>query len=245
MKDLLYTFKNLLCTELISPPIFKDIPVFGVFSHKLPYPFNFNSLNILNSFKIFFPKQIHSTQIIKLEESLFSKTSISLFEIEGDAVYTFSKNILIGIRTADCVPILITSKNADFVASVHAGWKGSVNRILFKFLQKIINLGIKPENILISIGPHIKVCCYEVGEKVIKLIRKNFENPERFILFKNKKTFLNLENLNYYQALECSIPENNIWISKDCTYCLKDKYWSQRYHKEKRSFQIALIGKLK
>uniref|UniRef100_A0A7V4JPI2 Purine nucleoside phosphorylase n=1 Tax=Thermodesulfobacterium geofontis TaxID=1295609 RepID=A0A7V4JPI2_9BACT len=245
MKSLFYTLKNLLNTELISPPIFKDIFVLGVFSHKLPYPFNFNSLNVLNSFKFFFPKQIHSTKIIKLEESLFSKTSISLFKIEGDAVYTFSKNIFIGIRTADCVPILITSKYADFVASVHAGWKGSINRILFKFLQKIIDLDIKPENILIAIGPHIKVCCYEIGEEVIEIIRRNFENPERFILFKNKKTFLNLEKLNYYQALECSVPKGNIWISKDCTYCLKDKYWSQRFHKERRSFQIALIGKLK
>uniref|UniRef100_A0A7V5XH68 Purine nucleoside phosphorylase n=1 Tax=Thermodesulfobacterium geofontis TaxID=1295609 RepID=A0A7V5XH68_9BACT len=245
MKDLFYILKNLLSTELISPPIFKGIPILGVFSHKLPYSFDFNSLNVLNSFKIFFPKQIHSTQIIKLEENLFLKTSASLFEFEGDAVYTLNRNIFIGIRTADCVPILITSKNADFVASVHAGWKGSVNRILSKFLQKIIDLDIKPENILIAIGPHIKVCCYEVGEEVIEIIRKNFENSERFILFKNNKTFLNLEKLNYYQALECSIPENNIWISKDCTYCLKDKYWSQRFHKERRCFQIALIGKLK
>ncbi|AEH23236.1 Multi-copper polyphenol oxidoreductase, laccase [Thermodesulfobacterium geofontis OPF15] len=245
MKNLLCVFKNLFNTEFIFPPIFKDISVFGVFSQKLPYPFNFNSLNALNSFKIFFPKQIHSTQIIKLEENLFSNTSLSLFEIEGDAVYTFDKNIFLGIRTADCVPILITSKNADFVASVHAGWRGSVNKILFKFLQKIIDLGIKSENILIAMGPHIKVCCYEVGDEVIEMIRKNFENPERFIFFKNKKIFLDLENLNYYQALECLIPKSNIWISKDCTYCLKDKYWSQRYHREKRSFQIALIGILK
>lgn len=245
MENLLHTLKNLLNTEFIFPPNFKNIPVLGFFSQKLPYLFNFNSLSTLNSVKIFFPKQIHSAKIIKLEKKLLSETSLSFFKIEGDAVFTLDKNIFIGIRTADCVPILITSKDADFVASVHGGWRGSVNKILFKFLQKIINFGIKPEKILIALGPHIKACCYEVGEDVIEVVKRNFESPERFLLFKNKKVFLDLEKLNYYQALECLVPENNIWISKDCTYCLKDKYWSQRFHNENRGFQIALIGKLK
>lgn len=241
MKDLVFNFKNLLQTELILPPIFKNLPVLGFFSQKLPYPFNFEYLNSFNSFKFFFPKQIHSTKILELNEKNLQKP---FFEIEGDAVFTFSRNIFLGVRTADCVPILITNKGADFVATLHGGWRGSINRILSKFLQKIINLGIKPEEILIAIGPHIKVCCYEIGESVLEKLKISFKNFEEFLLLKEEKIFLDLEKLNFYQALECLVPPNNIWVSKDCTYCLSDFYWSHRFHKEKRGFQISLIGKL-
>ena len=244
-EDLLVKFKNIFRTKLIFPPIFENIPILGFFSKKLPYPFDFKYLNFLNSFRFFFPKQIHSTNIIELNEQISLNPSLAFFKLKGDAVFTYKKNIFIGIRTADCVPILITTKRGDFIGAVHGGWRGSVNKILLKFLKKIINSGIKPEEILIAIGPHIKVCCYEVGEEVIEKLKTNFENFKSFLVFKNKKIFLDLEKLNYYQALECLIPQKNIWISKDCTYCLKDYYWSYRFYKKRKGFQIGLIGKLK
>jgi len=242
METLINWLKNLLKTELIFPPIFEDTPVLGVFSKKLPYTFSFELLNFSDSFKFFFPKQIHSTKIVEVDEL---KISQSFFEIEGDAVLTFNKNLFLGIKTADCVPILITNKKGDFVGAVHGGWRGTVNKLLLKFLQKVINLGIKPEDILIAMGPHIKVCCYEVKDEVLKRLKRNFKNFENYIHFKNGKFFLDLEKLNLQQALELSIPLDNIWISKDCTYCLKDLYWSHRFHKENRKFQISLVGKLK
>lgn len=240
MENFLSSLKTLFNTEFIYPHIFENLPLIGVFSKKLPYPFNLELLKSFNSFKFFFPEQIHSTKIIEVEKSINS-----FFKIEGDALFTTQKHILLGIKTADCVPILITNKNVDFVGAIHAGWKGSVNKLLFKFLQKIIALGYKPEEILIAIGPHIKVCCYEVGKKVIEELVKNFGKVENFLFFKDNKFFLDLEKLNYYQALEFSIPPNNIWISKDCTYCLNNYYWSHRFHKEKRGVQVSLIGKLK
>ncbi len=241
MKTLTESIKTLLQTELIFPPNFKNFSVLGFFSKKLLYSFNFETLNSFNSFRFFFPKQIHSTKIVEVNSQMLTN---SFFKIEGDAIFTFDKNIFLGVRTADCVPILITNKNADFVGVIHGGWRGSVNKITYKFLQKIIALGIKSKEILIAIGPHIKVCCYEVGEEVIEKLKINFENFEKFLLFKNGKVFLDLEKLNYYQALELSVPLENIWISKECTCCLNEFYWSHRVHKEKRGFQISVIGKL-
>jgi len=245
MKGLLPTLQTLLNTELILPPVFENLPLIGAFSKKLPYSFNFELLNSLNSFRFFFPKQLHSTKIIELKETVSYDLFLCFFKIEGDAIFTTQKHIFIGVRTADCVPVLVTNKSADFVGVVHGGWRGSVNKLLFKFLQKIIGFGYKPEDILIAIGPHVKVCCYEVGEDVIEVLRKNFKKAENFLIFKNKKIFLDLEKLNYYQALKCSIPPDNIWVSKDCTCCLNNYYWSHRFHKEKRGFQISFIGKLR
>ncbi len=241
MKTLTENIKNLFHTELTFPPNINNSYVLGFFSKKLPYPFNFETLNSLRFFRFFFPKQIHSTKIVEVNSQMLTN---SFFKIEGDAVFTFEKDIFLGVRTADCVPILITNKNADFVGVIHAGWRGSVNRITYKFLQKIISLGIKSEEISMAIGPHIKSCCYEVGEEVVEKLKINFEDFKKFLIFKNGKTFLDLEKLNYYQALELSIPVNNIWISEECTCCLNDYYWSHRVHKEKRGFQISVIGKL-
>ncbi|MCD6490220.1 MAG: peptidoglycan editing factor PgeF [Thermodesulfobacterium sp.] len=243
MKDLLPTLQTLLNTELILPSVFENLSLVCAFSKKLPYPFDFELLKSLNSFRFFFPKQIHSTKIIELKDT-FSQ-DLCFFKIEGDAVFTTQRHIFIGVRTADCVPILITNKSADFVGVVHGGWRGSVNKLLFKFLQKIIGFGYKPEDILIAIGPHVKACCYEVGKDVVEVLKQNFENAENFLVFKNKKIFLDLEKLNYYQALNCSIPPDNIWVSKDCTCCLNKYYWSHRFHKGKRGFQISFIGKLR
>ncbi len=238
---LLNNFKKLFSTDLIYPEIFHSTCALGFFSKRLPLNFDFTSLD---SFKVFFPKQVHSTKILEIDQ-LRENLKLEMFKIEGDGIVTSQAFLFIGIRTADCVPILITDKTEFLVGALHAGWRGCIEGFLYKFLKKLINLGINTDNILIAIGPHIKSCCYEVREDVIEKLKINFENYENFLVSKNQKIYLDLEKLNYYQALECGIPTKNIWISKDCTYCLKDSYWSYRFYKEKNGFQISLIGKIK
>lgn len=238
---LLNRFRILLSTDLIYPEILHSTPALGFFSKKLPLNFDFTSLN---SFKIFLPKQVHSTNILEIDQMKLNLKS-EIFKIEGDGILTFQDFLFIGIRTADCVPILITDKGGSLIGTLHTGWKGSVEGFLYKFLKKLTNLGINHNEILIAVGPHIKSCCYEIGEEVIEKLKNNFENYENFLIFKTKKIYLDLEKLNYYQALECKIPTKNIWIAKDCTYCLKDSYWSYRFYREKSGFQISLIGKVK
>lgn len=238
---LLKKFKNLLSTDLIYPEILHSTYALGFFSKKLPLNFDFNSLN---SFKIFSPKQVHSTDILELDQIKLN-SKLEMFKLEGDGILTSQDFLFIGIRTADCVPILITDKVGSLVGSLHTGWKGSIKGFLYKFLKKLIDIGIHPNDILIAIGPHIKSCCYEVGEEVIEKLKNNFGNYKNFLIFKNQKIYLDLEKLNYYQALEWKIPPENIWISKDCTHCLRENYWSYRFYKEKSGFQISLIGKVK
>ncbi len=241
MNKLLNKFKKQFKTEFIYPEIFHKINILGIFSKKIPYSFNFSSLNYDNSFKFFFPKQIHSTDIIEITDSKFSKIPLP-FSIKCDGVFTDKKNLFLGVRTADCVPILLATIDRKYIGIIHAGWRGSVNKILEKALKKLFKLNYQPSEILIAIGPHIKVCCYEIGDEVIEKLKNNFTNFEEFLVFKNSKNYLDLEKLNLYQAINLGIPQKNIWISKDCTYCLNAEYWSHRYHGEKRSFQISLIG---
>lgn len=230
-----------LNTTLIVPEIFQNLKILGVFSQKLPKDFKFSLLFSQNLVQWFFPTQVHGTEILNLDEFKETPKSFTFF---ADAVITSKPKIFVGIRTADCVPILIATKSNTYIGAVHAGWKGSVNKILEKTLKILHALGIEKRDLLVAIGPHIKACCYQIGNEVIAFLIKNFTNYEEFIIKNEKGLFLDLEKLNLFQALSFGVPLENIWISRDCTFCRSDVYWSYRAHKEKRGEQISFIGKI-
>lgn len=237
---MLDSLQEVLNTRLIFPEIFKNLKVIGAFSQALPKNFKFSFLFSQNSFKWFFPKQVHGTEILNLDTLAVAPPS---FSISVDAVITSKTEVFIGVRTADCVPILIATKDNRYIGAVHAGWKGSLHRILEKTLKTLINLGVSKEDLLIAIGPHIKVCCYQIKTDVFEILIKNFTNYEEFIIKNKNGLYLDLERLNLFQILNLGIPRENVWISRDCTFCSSDVYWSYRAHRETRGEQISFIGK--
>ncbi|MEZ0343724.1 MAG: peptidoglycan editing factor PgeF [Caldimicrobium sp.] len=212
---------------IYQPELFKKFGIKGFFSKKIPK----NEVKFLFP-EVYFPKQIHSDKILFIEED-------PSFE-PGDAVITLAKNLTVGVQTADCLPILIADKKRKIAGAVHAGWRGTFSEILKKTLEKIFSIGFKPEDILIAIGPHIQASCYEVKEDLIECLPSFFKKPPFFQ--KNGQTFLlNLSLINLYQAKKLGIPEKNIWISPECTHCLKEKYHSYRREKNHNFTQISLI----
>jgi YfiH family protein len=83
---------------------------------------------------------------------------------EADALWTDSADAWVGIRTADCVPILLSSEDGARVAAVHSGWRGTAGRIAEVAVATLAREGVKPGTLRAAIGPCIGVCCYEVGE---------------------------------------------------------------------------------
>jgi purine-nucleoside/S-methyl-5'-thioadenosine phosphorylase / adenosine deaminase len=85
----------------------------------------------------------------------------------GDALIADRPEMLLGIRTADCVPILMVDRERRAVAAVHAGWRGALNRIVEKAAGEMCRMfNSRPENLLAAVGPSIRRCCYEVGPEV-------------------------------------------------------------------------------
>ncbi|QER42139.1 peptidoglycan editing factor PgeF [Thermodesulfobacterium sp. TA1] len=239
LKQELLDFSHKLNTNFIFPDNLLKIGVLAAFSQKLSKNFDFSILKQVNDYRWFFPKQVHSDIVIFLwEKDLVPE----IFGIEGDAVLTNQKKLLVGVKTADCVPILLATQDAKIIGAVHAGWKGTVSKILEKTLKTVLTLGYRPEEIFLAIGPHIKACCYEVQKDVLLYLEKNFSFYEDVIRYNQEKFFLDLERLNVYQALSLGIPESNLWISQDCTKCLSGLYWSHRCHGKDRGVQISFIG---
>src|SRR5262245_45162188 len=112
-------------------------------------------------------RQVHSGIVRDMDD-----TSAAGEAVEGDAAVTSIRGALLGVQTADCVPILIADREATCVAAVHAGWRGTANRIVEKTVQRLVEkYGAKPANLIATIGPNIGVCCYEVGEEIVSAVQ--------------------------------------------------------------------------
>ena len=153
-------------------------------------------------------------------------------KLKKDALITDKLFLPIGILTADCASIILFDKKKKVIAIAHAGWRGTVLRIGQKvFAEMKRHYGTAPENCLVSIGPSIKKCCYEVGEEVVESLRSNFSVWKDFVMKKGNKWNFSIDELNVFQMMEIGIPPRNISKSNLCTSCSKDLFFSYRAEK--------------
>lgn len=214
---------------MFTPPLFQRFQIPGFFS------FNLSKGEILKLYPdTFFPRQTHSDKIMEL------KAHSEPLSEEADGVITRTKGLSLGVQTADCVPILVAHKKKECIAAVHAGWRGTLSGILGKAIERLLDLGCRPEDLLVALGPHIQGSCYEVKEEVLDLLDAPFKKPP-FLIQRDKGYLLNLKELNLHQVKILGIPEENLWASPECTHCLGDLYHSFRRERNYNYTQVALI----
>ncbi len=159
------------------------------------------------------PKQVHSDKVIFWEDNI---------DLEGDAILTTKKDILIGIKTADCVPILVW--NEDIIGAIHAGWRGLNLGIIQKTVKKIRD--ISKSKIKAYVGPSAKECCYEVGSEFKDLFFDIKAINKKFYFDTQKEAIRQL----YAEGLK------DIIIDSRCTICSSDLYSYRRDKTDKRMF---------
>lgn len=156
-----------------------------------------------------------------------------------DAIITNTKNLFPAVSVADCTPVLIYDSRKKAVASVHAGWRGTVKEIVMKTLQTMeSHFGTTASDCFAFIGTCIDECSFEVGQEVAD------EFPEIFKRFdKNKqKYFVDLKAANKAQLMAFGIPESNIEISDLSTILHNDRFFSHRLEKGITGRMMAVIG---
>ena len=163
-------------------------------------------------------------------------------EKEGDAIITNKSNVAIGVFTADCVPVILVDDVKGVIASIHSGWKGTINSITKKTLQLMKEkFATSYEDVKVYIGPHIRKCCYEVSEELKKEFIEKTNIPEE-ILFENRN--LSLEECILKDVRELGVLENNINRINLCTYC-SEKIKLHSYRKSNgdygRLFSFAIL----
>jgi len=184
---------------------------------------------------IFFLIQKHTSNVFVLETDVRPNVA--------DAVITKRKGILIGVKVADCVPILLHDSRKSIIGSVHAGWRGTAAQIIKKTIIKMEECFLSsPRDITIALGPSIRENCYVVDKEVKDSICEATGEGGYFKKHADGKYRIDLASANVQQALSMGILKKHIWISDECTYCSPRTYYSYRYGKDSHGRQGGFIG---
>jgi polyphenol oxidase len=206
-------------------------------------------------------RQIHSDLIHCVD-------AIPEQSLTGDGLITATPGLLLAIQTADCLPVIIVDPKRKVVGVFHAGWRGTVKRIVEKGVGEMQRcFGSRPRDLKTAIGPGIRGCCYEVGEDVHIKFESQFEygaslfhevkdsDPVREkypLLFLTarapghsdlpKKIFLDLVEANCRQLQDAGVLKKNIEASPLCTNCRPELLFSYRAERGKTGRLMAVAG---
>lgn len=180
--------------------------------------------------KIIMPHQVHGaeTRLIAEDFLALSAETRSMILDGVDAVMTNVRGVCIGVSTADCIPIIIYDSVKEAIAAVHAGWRGTVKRIVGKAIDAMrLAYGSCPEDLKAVIGPSISLAAFEVGDEVYEQFAAAGFSMEP-ISRRETKWHIDLQACNRMQMEECGVLETNILQSGICTYSNPDDYFSAR-----------------
>lgn len=185
--------------------------------------------------------QIHSTNIKNIANPHFTKAkNINKVDIKmTDAIYSSQRGIALCVKTADCMPVFIISGN--IAGAIHMGWRGAKERIVEKFIESVLyKKGLKPDQITIITGPHIKGCCYKVGEDLIKEFQNKGFDTKRLFKKRRNNIYLSLIDSLYQQTENCKIPHQNVLNTRICTSCLNSLFYSYRKNDSGRNISFII-----
>jgi purine-nucleoside/S-methyl-5'-thioadenosine phosphorylase / adenosine deaminase len=150
---------------------------------------------------------------------------------EGDALVTNTPGTAVGVKTADCVPILLVDTRQRAVAAVHAGWRGTVRHIAQKAVAAMReNFGTQPQDLHAAIGPGIGVCCFEVGPEVAAEFGRT------------GRVRVDLTEVNRAQLAAIGVLPYRIYLSYLCTVCGGAEFCSYRRERERAGRMLSFVG---
>jgi YfiH family protein len=188
---------------------------------------------------------------------------------KADALATRTPGLLLGVQTADCVPILLADTRQRVVAAIHAGWRGTLARIAVKALGRMrMEFGTRPRDVVAALGPAIGRCCYEVGPEIAQAFAAQFraaadwfDGPFEQLAHGEEPLWLpwltmmppghvpppprvqlDLRTANRWQLADAGVPDTRIAVSDLCTACRTDLLFSYRREGAQTGRMMAVIG---
>jgi polyphenol oxidase len=188
--------------------------------------------------------------------------------VVGDGLVTDAPGLVLAVLTADCLPVILADRERRAVGVFHAGWRGTVKRIVEKGVGEMRkHFGSDPRNLTAAIGPGVQGCCYDVGDEVRTQFKAQFayggtlfrevkeSDPVREkypLLFLTArapghselpvKLFLDLVEANRRQLLDAGVPAKNIDTAAPCTACHPELLFSFRAEKGVTGRMMAAVG---
>jgi hypothetical protein len=187
---------------------------------------------------------------------------------KGDGILTNEPGLLLGIQTADCIPVLVADRKHHAVAAFHAGWRGTVKRIVEEGIGRMrLEFGSRPEDLVAAIGPGVSTCCYAVGDEVLSAFESQFTYAQELfrevydsdpirekypMLFLTQRApghspigpslHLNLVEANRRQLLAAGLKPGSIKAVGGCTSCHRELFFSYRAAQGRAGRMMSVIG---
>ena len=165
-----------------------------------------------------------------------------------DALISRTPRVLLGVKTADCVPVILGDQRTGAYAAVHAGWRGTLSRIVPHTLSRMrAEYGTQAADVRACIGPAALACCYEVGPEVIEAFRREFAEADKLLTpTRENHALIDLHRANQEQLTEAGVAASRIHLAPLCTMCRTDLFFS--YRREKSTYGrtgrlMSVIGK--
>lgn len=218
------------------------------------------------SWPLIFLRQIHSDLIHHIDRMRVDRMPEPI--LAGDGIVTDTPGLLVAVQTADCLPVILVDRKRRAVGVLHAGWRGTVKRIVEKGVGEMRrSFKSDPRDIIAAIGPGIRGCCYDVGEEVrtkfeaqfayagslFREVKESDPVREKYpLLFLTArapghselpvKLFLDLVEANRRQLLDAGVLPRNIDTSSPCTACHTELLFSFRAEKGVTGRMMAAAG---
>ena len=178
------------------------------------------------------PRQTHSCHVGVIDTH-FMDRDIDQQEqaLEGvDALVTTLLGVVIGVNTADCVPIVLADEAASVIAVAHAGWRGTVGRIARAVVEEMCRQGARANRIQASMGPSICQNCFEVGDEVVEAFKKARFDMDAIVArdASTGKAHIDLRAANREVLVAAGVPAGNIILSQHCSRCEHGRFFSAR-----------------
>ncbi len=193
--------------------------------------------------------QVHGADVRVVETAQDAKPAEN---DRGDTIYcdvivSNANGVLAGVKTADCVPILLGDPNTLSFAAVHAGWRGTLATAVIAAVKQLTKeYRAKPEDLRVAIGASAGPCCYEVGTDVIEAFSNRFSNGDKlFIPTRPGHATVDLLQANRDQLVSAGVREDRIHTAPICTMCRTDLFFSYRREKNlhgKVGRLMAVVG---
>src|ERR1019366_7266830 len=209
-------------------------------------------------------RQFHSTVLVVANREDAARET----PLKADGLMTAEPGLLFGVQTAACLPVLVADRKRRAVAAFHAGWRGTVERIVEKGIGRMrLEFGSRPEDLVAAIGPGNSVCCYAVGEEVFSSFESQFayarelfcevydSDPVRTkypMLFLTQRApghspigpalHLDLVEANRRQLLDAGLKPGAIKVVHGCTNCQRDLFFSHRASGGRAGRMMSVIG---
>jgi polyphenol oxidase len=177
-------------------------------------------------------RQVHSDRVVRAVQGALA---------EADAVWTDdAEGTWLGVKSADCVPVLLASADGRSVAAVHSGWRGTALRVSARAVEVLGRAGVPPAALRAAVGPCIQACCYEVGEDLAERFHSEFGGA--VVRAAEGRPHLDLSAAVRTTLLAAGLLPEHVEVLSGCTACDAEHFYSHRRDRGRTGRHLAFIA---